>query len=472
MSDSDANNPFASDLEDDKPTKVTKDKKSLRTPPPRPAGRPKIPENSPLSARHDSKFKKVNKKVSLNPFGSDDDDEEEEDNSNPFADDTVNRTAILNPFGDDDNDEDKNEKETNPFDEDDVKSQDSNCSLPKNSLSKPNNSEKFQSYDPKLNPFGLEDDDNNETITTKKTKRNAPKAPKFNKSIQNTASITPDREASASESQGTFIQKSATTTAVKNEISDFQEKETQNTSKTYETCSTPFDNPFDEEQDTNNRASNSPKQSENVESESPKTVPRGKKNFKNLRPERKKISLAIEKPTKSNDEDDEETSQSSKSQSQNTSARTEKEVEATIQPDHRRSPSPKRRAPDAPPVAPRENDSKIDLEAVLSKLDRISLDLVDIRKSMDHLQPAITGESNGDSGSNSAGGSKSEQKKWEMLLISQQNLTLEQSELLLKKELYILCDKHWMRIFCIFFNVSPCIHEWTCNRIHLNLFSP
>lgn len=52
---------------------------------------------------------------------------------------------------------------------------------------------------------------------------------------------------------------------------------------------------------------------------------------------------------------------------------------------------------------------------------------------MEQLQPLIENEATAD---------KKDKKRFEKILIKQTELQLEQNDLLLKKELYLLCDKH------------------------------
>jgi len=176
---------------------------------------------------------------------------------------------------------------------------------------------------------------------------------------------------------------------------------------------------------------------QNDDKRTPSPAPRGKKQFRNLRPARVKLDLAQQKSSES-----ETTTTASEARTtskdgdhDNSNKNNVSEILSLQQSAQRtscRSSSPKRRAPDAPQVAKRENDSNIDLNKVLDRLDRINLDLGEIREEMNRLQPVISAEA----------ATKADKKKWDKIVVTQTELTIEQSVLFLKKELYQLCDRH------------------------------
>ena len=204
------------------------------------------------------------------------------------------------------------------------------------------------------------------------------------------------------------------------------------------------------------------------------------KKFKNLRPNRrKKIELDISEQEKerensksksdangqwnteiNNDPDQRNRSQTKSSEGNFSLASNNSNISAS-----------RRRAPDAPVGKPRENDSNIDIQLVESRLELVSEELQDINQKINDLQPILekmrsdlekieaekshttseTKDKKSDKSEkplkNPFAGAKQKaientEKQWNDLIIKTQNLTLEQSDLLLQKELFNLADKH------------------------------
>lgn len=346
--------------------KLTPEKKVK---PPRPDKKPKtLGQPSPV----------VTRKESHNPFG--DSEEEEEDlgltqsaSINPFGEDSQEDeagdiqqvaskishvTVTSNPFGED-SQEDLGENDTgNPFGEE-SEEEETAGDLQNTTAGSQKLSSKLVRR-PSLNPFEEESEEIQPKIkdpTPKSIKRMAPKAP---------AGITPFDTRSVSDRSRANTKDSENPFGDASESHENQAKNGEQVDLGSETLAAAGDkeaNPFgDDSEEENTANSNDP------------TPKKGPRKFRNLRPQRKKIELALQQEPKK----EEPVNLSDKTNSTDSNPGLSRENRSGSN----RSSSPKRRAPDAPVGKPRENDSKVNLAITVQRLSGINRELREAKEEI------------------------------------------------------------------------------------------